>query len=183
MKQKSWFCVAGLALIAFAASRARPGDAEEWAEEAKPNEHHEVLGKLVGKWRIKVRLGGEEMEGTSEFRSVLGGRFVVEETRAVGATAWEWIGIHGYDKRAGKHVVSFADNMDTTIQAMAGSCDEKGTTISYETDSVNPGTGDKGKVRWIVKLVSDGRFAVELHQRYGAAKESKEMEIEGTRAR
>jgi hypothetical protein len=171
--------------IAWAQSR---DDMNEWMKQAAPNENHQRLEALVGKWDDVIRFPAEpgkpwtQAKGTTEFRWAMGKRFLIEETKTtMMGEPFEWMGMHGYDNGLKQYVVAFIDNLGTGIDSMHGTWDEGSKLIVYVGESDEGGR--KTKVKWVVKLGDPDRYGVEMFEVGGNGKDEKVLEIEATRAK
>jgi hypothetical protein len=172
----TWIACAAVMLVAGPCALA-----QGW-EQGKPGEHHARLAGLAGQWKIKVAMGGQTGEGKTEFHSVMEGRYLIEETRcSVGDFEMAWMGFHGYDNEKKKHVSSWIDNLETGIEPMEGTCDESGTTIVYATDNVDHELGGTKRVEWILRILENDRFAVEMRTTRAKGEPTVDLTIEGTR--
>ncbi|MBA2117171.1 DUF1579 family protein [Bremerella alba] len=97
-----------------------------------PGEPHKHLQAMVGKYKTTSNWilpgKGEESvdEGTAEFKSILGGRFVTQEfTSTYNGQPMEGFGILGYENAEQNFVGIWIDNMSTHILHTVGQLDEK----------------------------------------------------------
>lgn len=97
-----------------------------------PGKPHEHLQAMVGKYKTTsswVVPGKEEEsvdEGTAEFKSILGGRFVTQEfASSYAGQPMQGFGILGYDNAQQKFVGIWIDNMSTHLLHTEGQLDEK----------------------------------------------------------
>jgi hypothetical protein len=107
---------------------------EEMAEYATPGAEHARLAKLAGTWdlSVRVRWGGENEwhtgSGTSEFRPILGGRYVLEEVNAtLAGRPLHALVVHGYDRLQERWFAVWFDESSTWPTYMSGTEDESGT--------------------------------------------------------
>ncbi|MBI5852049.1 MAG: DUF1579 domain-containing protein [Planctomycetes bacterium] len=115
-------------------------------ELATPGAEHQRLQQLVGDWdlTIKMRFGPkepwQEMPGTIEAKSVLGGRYVVQHYQStMMGQPFEGIGTLGYDRLKKRYTSSWADSMSTWIVRTEGQAE--GNAIDYRgmmVDSITP---------------------------------------------
>ncbi|MCZ6652624.1 MAG: DUF1579 family protein [Planctomycetota bacterium] len=150
--KKSWIAVIAVGVCVAAASHAlsqdKAGKAQEGmpamsAEEMahmqeymklmQPGEAHKHLHFYVGVWDTvsKVWMGGpgtEAMEstGTSTFKSVLGGNWIMEDhTGSMMGMPYLGMGMMGYDNYKNLYVGTWFSNMGTEMLQMAGSRNPK----------------------------------------------------------
>ncbi len=158
------------------------GQEQDW-EPAGPGEHHAAIGRLAGKWKLAVTLGGDRGTGETEFRPVMGGRFLLEETRVrIGDFAFGWMGLHGYDDRKALHVSTWIDTLENGIEPMEGRCTDGGTTIAYATTNPDHRTGGTKNVEWVLKAAEQDRFTVEMRTTPATGAPTVDIAVEGTRS-
>ena len=156
---------------------------------AAPGEHHKHLEYFIGKWKTKTKMwmggpGSEAMEsdGTSEFKWVLGGRWVMEEHKgSFMGMPYEGIGLSGYDNYRNMYVGSWYSNMGTNVLSMSGMRHpETGLFTSYgEMDE--PAMKVVGRtVKYVTKIIDKNSYVfsiIDLH----AGDDYKVIEITYTR--
>lgn len=155
MKSRSRVAAAAavLLLVLPLAARAqdRPPTAEEIAklqaimmESMRPGAEHERLAALAGRWSLETKLwpapGAQPMtvNGTAENRMILGGRFLVSETRtSAGPMHGESLTILGFDRRNGWYTSAGYDTYGTYHVAAQGGWDaERGAIVMHGEDTV-----------------------------------------------
>lgn len=122
--------------------------AQMMAKMATPGEPHEHLQSMVGKYKTQSKwyfpgLPEPTMadEGTAEFKSILGGRYVTQEFHSqINGEPMEGFGILGFDNAIDKFVGVWVDNMSTTILETEGKLDEKSGVLK-ETGTCNSPLG------------------------------------------
>ncbi|MBI4717614.1 MAG: DUF1579 family protein [Planctomycetes bacterium] len=171
------------------AEPAPQGNPEDWMKATLPHEAHQRLQALAGTWSLAVKTPGgpdgkeAESPGKAQFRSVMGGRFVIEEVQtSLGGEPFEWLGIHGFDNGKKKYVSSWIDNMGTGIDSMEGVWDEAGKTLTYTGHVDDPGAGESSKVKWVMNLGPRDRLLVQMFEVDRTGKETKVLEIAGIRS-
>ena len=164
---------------------------------AQPGEQHKSIAKLEGTWDQKIVNEAEGMSssGTVTYKAILGGRFVVGETKATmtmtGADGkanggpkehpYEAFQIIGYDNVAKKHLTTYLDSMSTGIFSAEGTADATGKIITYEglmKDAITP-EGRPFKV--VVNCESDDKTTIELWDSKGGKPLAKSCTITETR--
>jgi len=156
-------------------AQAEMPTAEQMARAMKitrPGPAHERFQKLVGKWDIvmKVSMGGPgaapiETTGESEFRLILGGRFLVEEvTGSMMGMPFEGMGITGYDNYKNLYESTWVDGMNTHMLRMSGSVDhETGKTLTmYGTMSEPMLNVTDRMVKYVTRWTADDAFVLEV---------------------
>jgi len=105
---------------------------EMMAKLGAPGKPHKHLQEMVGKyktistWIVPGQPEESVDEGTAEFKSILGGRFVTQEFDSTYAgQPMKGFGILGYDNAEEKFVGIWIDNMSTHILHTEGKLDEK----------------------------------------------------------
>lgn len=121
--------------------------AQMMAKMAAPGKPHEHLQEMVGKYKTKATWtipgveGAAPEEGTAEFQSILGGRYVTQEFHGkMMGEPMEGFGIMGYDNAAKKFVGVWVDNMSTAMMLTEGTLDEK-SGVMHETGIANSPVG------------------------------------------
>jgi hypothetical protein len=123
---------------------------EAWEKAATPGEQHKALAALAGKWEQKGQFesmfGKATWTGTTTYRPILGGRFIVAEGSAkmegdgMPPTDFQTFQIIGYDNVSQKYQTVWLDSMGTMMYFSPGTAEESGK-ISYEApmrDSMSP---------------------------------------------
>ncbi|MEW4563348.1 DUF1579 family protein [Bremerella sp. JC770] len=147
------FFLAVVVSVAAADEPAKPVDAslDSAAMEAMmaklgaPGKPHEHLQKMVGKyktistWIIPGQNEESVDEGTAEFKSILGGRFVTQHFKSTyNGQPMDGFGIMGYDNAQQKFVGVWLDNMSTHILQTQGQLDEKTGVMNEEGTCSSP---------------------------------------------
>jgi hypothetical protein len=173
---------------------------------AEPGEIHKKLAKLEGTWDQQMVNTAEGMSssGTITYRPVLGGRFILGESKSVmkhggGADGksdgnvngkgeglameqpWEGFQLIGYDNATKKHVTTYSSTMGTGICFLEGTADSSGKVITYEgtmKDAITP-QGRPFKV--VVNCETDDKTVVELWDSKGGKPLAKSCVITETR--
>ncbi|MBI2373287.1 MAG: DUF1579 domain-containing protein [Deltaproteobacteria bacterium] len=152
-----------------------------------PGPEHEKLKGMAGTWswagKFWMAPGAppDESSGQSEFKSVLGGRFLEEvSTGTVMKQPFEGHGTVGYDNTKKKYVMSWADNMGTMIMTGEGTLDASGKKLTMSSEFVDPMTRKKKTVQMIRTSDSDTKFMLEMMDKVGG-KPFKVMELTYTK--
>jgi len=206
--KKTWMAVLAMGLCAMATSRVLSQDeggkppagmpemsAEELAHMQaymklmQPGEAHKLLHKYVGTWDTvsKIWMGGPnsppmESTGSSTFKSVLGGNWIMEEhTGSMMGMPYLGFGMMGYDNYKNLYVSTWYSNMGTELLQMTGSRHPKtGITTMYGTMD-EPQLNVHGRtVKYVSKPTGDDHFTfsiIDLH----AGDDYKVIEISYTR--
>ena len=97
------------------------GGAANGAEALEPGPEHKELAKLVGKWEVigKFWMGTPDdgkagPPGTSEFKSILGGRYIQQDfTGTFMGKPYTGMGVMGYDRYAKHYTAYWNDSVST----------------------------------------------------------------------
>lgn len=157
------------------AQEAVPDDAagaemrRRMAEAALPGPAHDRLAALAGEWRVETRIrsahGAEPVfvKGSAEARMVLGGRFLVVETRSgEGRLASEGLMVLGFDRRAGEYTAVVFDTWGTYHVTGRGPYDAgAGTAVMSGTDD-DPITGTTQRYDFVLRFDDADRFVFEV---------------------
>jgi hypothetical protein len=152
-----------------------------------PGPQHRLLAGMAGSWTTKTSACMEpgkppvESAGTSEQKTILGGRFLQQEfTGEMMGGTFNGIGVTGYDNHTKKYVSTWMDTMSTAILFFQGTASADGKTITQEARYDDP---IKGPVTWrsITKIGDDNTQRFELFGIDKTGKEEKMMEITYTR--
>ena len=114
---------------------------QEYMKLMQPGEAHEHLRSYVGTWDTvtKIWMGGPgspplESTGTSTFKSVLGGNWVLEEhAGSMMGKPYNGIGMMGYDNYKKLYVGTWFSNMGTEMLQMAGARNPKSGSSDLAT--------------------------------------------------
>ena len=188
--KKSWIAVIAVSVCVAAAShvlsqdkagKAQEGMPEMSAEELahmqeymklmQPGEAHKNLKFYVGVWDTvtKVWMGGpgtEAMEstGTSTFKSVLGGNWIMEDhTGSMMGMPYLGMGMMGYDNYKNLYVGTWYSNMGTEILQMAGSRNPKtGVVTMYGTMDEPQLSVHSRTVKYVMTPTDEDHFTFEI---------------------
>jgi hypothetical protein len=164
-------------MAVLAASTVR---AQEFGDYGKPGKEHKQLAALVGKWELEA--DGVKEKGTAEFKSILGGRFVQEESRLpFGQFSMEWVGLYGYDTQKKKYTAVWVDNMDTTTETGEADAETTGKVFSFKGQHTDPRTGKPAGFVWRITLEGDSKLAIEMFEADASGKEQKVMTVRGVK--
>ena len=162
---------------------------QEYMKLMQPGEAHKHLHYYVGTWDTvtEVWMGGPgtapmPSTGTSTFKSVLDGNWVMEEhAGSMMGMPYNGIGMMGYDNYKKLYVGTWFSNMGTEMLQMAGSRDPKTGTVTMYGAMDEPPLGVHGRtVKYVNTPTDDDHFTfgiIDLH----AGDDYKVIEIEYTR--
>lgn len=120
---------------------------EAYARGAAVGQEHEFLARLEGTWVCTLQSymapGEPEVSyGLSEYRMVLGGRFLLQTFRGTAmGQPFEGMGLTGFDNVQKKVVGFWVDSMGTGFMTSEGSVDLEKGTLSTRSTHVSPLTG------------------------------------------
>ena len=162
---------------------------QEYMELMKPGEAHKHLHAYVGTWDTvtSVWMGGPgstpmTSPGTSTFKSVLDGNWVMEEhAGSMMGMPYNGVGMMGYDNYKNLYVGTWFSNMGTEMLQMAGARNpETGTVVMYGTMD-EPQLSVHGRtVKYVVTQKDDDHFNFEMIDLH-AGDDYKVIEISYTR--
>ncbi len=193
-------CLAGALLVMFSvaavaadqADTKKPsaGEAammEAMMKAATPGAAHKKLEGMVGSWNTKATFWGapgappSTMEGTSENRWVMGGRYLEQRfSGSFSGMPFEGLGYTGYDNVRKEYWGTWMDNMSTGMMMTTGSADADGKTWTFNGTMTDPMTGQEGPVQEKVIVHSNDHHVFEMYA-LGPDGLYKTMEIQYTR--
>lgn len=156
---------------------------------AAPGEQHKLLAKLAGNWKFtgKFFMPGQppmEFAGRSENKLILGDRFLqvngFSESQNPSLKV-QSMTVYGFDKRIGKYTAWGIDTWGTYSVSAAGDYDAQTKTITLSGENEEPGMG-KIPFKFILKLIDDAHYSLELHMQYPGMGWQKQMEMMHERA-
>jgi len=160
-----------------------------WQEYMTPGPMHQMLAKGIGNWTANIKMWEDpskpptESSGTSEVKSILGGRYF-EGTYVGTFNGMEMNGrdITGYDNAKKKFFNTWIDNFGTGIMYLEGTYDEGTNTFTYAGTEVDPMSGKDLPVRETFKQVDADHQHMEMFMTENG-QEFKTMEIDYTRTK
>ena len=161
---------------------------EKYMKAATPGPEHAELAKLAGKWKLAVSTwmtpAGPPLksEGTAEFKTLLGGRYVQEEVHGdVGGQPFEGIGIQGYDNVTKQRVGTWMDSMSTGLMVTHGKCAAGAKKCSFRGKMPDAVAGKEMPVSSTMTMIDDNHFKFEMSGPAPDGKVFKMLEILYTR--
>lgn len=139
----------------------------QYLQLAQPGPEHERLAVYAGSWDVEMTLwlqpGAEPMviQGTATTRMVVGGRFLMHETRSEDGTM-ESMGILGFDRRSGQYQVMGMDNSGTYFVTAAGPWDEETGTAVLSGEDVDPIMQFTQRYDFVYHFVSADEYRIEV---------------------
>jgi hypothetical protein len=149
------------ALLLVCAAAAEPALAQAHGGALGPEQ--EFLAKRAGEYTRVIKFVGQQgaWNGTSKISVILGGRFLLEETRdTVFGRPVEGMRIYGYNNSTKEYEMITMYTMSTAITKLTGTSDDGGKSVDYAGISDEP----QGKVplRAQVRQIDDDHFVVTL---------------------
>lgn len=136
--------------------------AARYARAMAPNERHAWLARLEGKWktasRYTVRPGAPAVEsvGTSEFKMLMDGRFLVENHDAAGgAGPFRGMGIMGFNVVTGAFERVWVDSNSTAMTVSQGEFDAQGDSVRWTDTWTDPATNARRELTSVLKWLDD----------------------------
>ncbi|HRX85346.1 MAG TPA: DUF1579 domain-containing protein [Phycisphaerae bacterium] len=160
---------------------------EAYMKAGTPGPEHARLTKLAGHWNAEVKFWYQPdstpsvSKGTSDFKSILGGRYVEEAFKSdMGGVPFEGRGLSGYDNLKKKYVSLWMDSMSTSIMMLTGEWDEAQKAIVTYGEETDP-MGTKWKLRSVAKEVSPTKYVYSAYRAAPDGKEYKSLEVTYTK--
>jgi hypothetical protein len=151
---------------------------------AVPTEIHKNLAAMAGTWEQKCDFGGTATPGTVEYRSILGGRFVVGESTMKmmgpnGGPGEEMQGFHvlGYDNVLKQFQSVWTDSMSTGIMFSTGTPDASGKVVTFESVAKDAVTPEGRPFKMVMTLESPDKHLLEI---WDSAEDGKTLQKVGT---
>jgi hypothetical protein len=167
-------------------------DMAKWQEYQKleqPSAAHKLLQHYVGTWDTVSRIytGGPgsqaiEARGVSTFKSVLGGKWVMEEHQGtMMGMPHNGIGMMGYDNYKQLYVTSWYSNRGTEVLHMKGARHPKTGVVTMYGPMDEPLLGVHARtVKYVVKPKDDDHYTFEIYDLH-AGDDYRVIEVEYTR--
>jgi len=196
------FAIAAAMALPIASARAEdPGKAaqyqpsaaeqammEKYMKAATPGPEHQKLAKLAGTWKLQVTswfapgAPPQKSEGTAEFNSLLGGRYLTEEVRSsMGDQPFEGRGLSGFDNVTRENFVVWVDSMSTGPMLMRGKCAASAKTCTLKGRAPDPVAGKEVPYSETMTMTDDDHFTFALFGPGPGGKTFKMLEIVYTR--
>lgn len=162
---------------------------QEYTKLMQPGEAHKRLQYYVGTWdtATKVWMSGPgtppmASTGTSTFKSVLDGNWVMEEhAGSMMGMPYNGVGMMGYDNYKKLYVGTWFSNMGTELLQMAGARHPKTGVVTMYGTMDEPQLGVHGRtVKYVTTPTDDDHFLFEITDLHAGDK-YKVIEISYTR--
>lgn len=132
-------------------------------EMPKPGKEHELLKKMVGTWDTTMKVEGQDVKGTTVYKSDLGGFWVTStlESEMFGQK-FTGKGMDGYCPVKKKYLTIWTDSMGPSPVIMEGTYDAETKTITMTGDGPDM-EGGMTKYKSITKLTDDDHFSMTMY--------------------
>ena len=135
-------------------------------ELATPNSNHEILEKLAGEWNTESRvMGMDPTSGKASHEMIYDNRFLNgTHTGIFFGIPFEGRVTIGYDNYKHKYVISFIDNLGTSLRTGEGVLDESGKVLSFWGTMDEWMTDEHDKpVMYQFKFIDKNTFFFNIH--------------------
>lgn len=155
---------------------------QAWMDAATPGEAHKRMQQAVGTYEMTTRIwmaGPDapptEARGTSEIKSVLDGRFLMQTDRntypmpdmttgEIKMTPMEGYGLFGYDNYQRMYVGCWADSLGTQLLTMRGAMSPDGKTLTMYGEMDEPMLGIRGRlVKYVTSYVDADNYTFAIY--------------------
>jgi hypothetical protein len=164
---------------------------QAWMQYGSPGPEHTEMQKNAGTWHNGMRSwryeGADEMqsEGISRLRTILGGRFLLEETMGVmefmgERQVSEGLGIYGYDNYHQKHFFIWLDNWSTMPMIGHGERAANGDIVYY-SELPDPSNGKTIEYKSVLSEISTDSNRFVMYEKQPDGSWFKHMEMTATR--
>ncbi|HTL47794.1 MAG TPA: DUF1579 domain-containing protein [Verrucomicrobiae bacterium] len=165
-------------------------DMARMTEMTTPNENHQKLNALVGKFKVKTSwqmaadAPVQTSEGEAEGKWILDGRFVEQHFKGdFMGKPFEGLSLTGYDNMKKEYSAVWLDSVATGMMKSTMKYDDATKSFSEEGKFSCPMTGETDKdYRAVTTIVDDNNYKYEMYQKGKDGKEFKAMQIDYTRA-
>lgn len=161
---------------------------EAMMKAATPGDAHKLLNHMTGTFTAKMTMWmkpGEEpmvVEGTSESKWVMGGRYVEQRFSSnFMGMPYEGLGYTGYDNVKKQYWGTWMDNMSTSMMTSTGGTNDGGKSWSFTASMADPMTGKDSRVEEKITIADADHQTFEMWGAGPDGKMFKTMEIVYTR--
>jgi len=148
---------------------AGPAEPQEKKDDyAAPGAVHQQLAKRAGeytttsKFSFKPGMPPTESAGTAKLTSILGGRFLKEEsTGTMMGQAYSSLHLEGYNSATNKFEATWAYTGSTSLMSLVGTSKDGGKTIEYVA-TFDSGKEAKQALQVTTRVLDDDHFVTEL---------------------
>jgi hypothetical protein len=171
---------------------------EAYEAAGKPGDQHKALSSLVGKWDQKIvcmmpGMPKTENAGTAEYKSILGGRFVVEEMNGkmsmptpdgkLAEREFNGFQVMGYDNTQKQYQALWCDSMGTGMFTSTGTADATGKVITYEGIMKDVMTPQGRPWKMVITVESADKHVMDMYDAFDGKTLTKMMTVTETRAK
>lgn len=135
---------------------------------AAPESQHQLLGSMVGQWRVKAKIWAtpdsnpEVFSAKAEIRYILNKRFIKQNFKSKTLNKqYSMLSIIGYDKTINRYTSSWLSNYSTSINILYGDYQEQNKTITFSGSINDTVTAEEKNARVVIKLEGKKGFSVE----------------------
>jgi len=140
-------------------------DLKDPVKASQQGPEHANLKAFVGTWELTVE--GVKEKGSSELKSILGGRFITEDVKVpFGNFDMEWHGVLGYDRVKKQYTGVWFDNTANTTVSSSGEADKTGRILSFRGEQA-------GNAKFLWRISNDGMKAMTIEM-FDVSKDGKE---------
>jgi hypothetical protein len=157
---------------------------EKYVKAATPGPEHQKLAKLAGKWKLQVTAWmapgapPQKSDGTAEFTSVLGGRYLQQEVKgSMAGEPFEGRGIEGYDNVTNERFGTWTDSMSTGLLVVRGKCAAEAKKCTFKGTMPDALAGKLVPMTETITYTDDDHFSFEMHGPGPGGKNYKMIEI------
>lgn len=165
---------------------------EAWMKINQPGKEHERFAEAVGRWNSTMTMwmypGAEPQKGTStsEFKTILGGRYLVEKMKAKSSMGgelmeWEAMGIFGFDNQKQKHFFIWLDSMSTGAMIAEGQANAAGDEVTYFADYIDPMTNQKKDIKSVLRHLGEDKSQFVMYEKLPDGSWHKHLVADSTR--
>lgn len=161
---------------------------EKYMKAAQPGPEHQKLARLAGKWKLVVTswmapgAPPQKSEGTAEFTSTLGGRYLEQVVHgSMGDQPFEGRGVEGFDNVTQQRFGTWIDNMTTGVMVSYGKCAADAKKCTFKGTMPDAAAGKPVPITETVTYADDNHFTFELQAPASNGKTFKALEIAYTR--
>lgn len=155
-----------------------------------PGPEHEWLAKRVGTWTAKGRMWSvpeappTEFDGTSTYRMILGGRYLVEEMNStMMGMPFEAMGITAFNRQTKQFQIVWLDTAGTGVTTGDGTRSADGNTLTLTLKMHDPMQGREVTMRAVETRHGDDAFTFEMYGPSPTGGEMKSLELKYARVK
>jgi hypothetical protein len=175
---------AGLVL---APALAWPDDPKEGSAQGQPGPVHRAMARYAGEFTTLTKFWMKpgdrpvETKGTAKLRSILGGRFLLEENSgAMLGQPFQGLRLTGYNSATEKFESTWVYTGGTATMSLVGTSKDGGKTVSY-TATYEAQKGVKTTLYVVTRQIDDDHFTIELFAKTPDGKKGPAFETSYTR--